>query len=157
MQASRRLWLTLAALGVLLALDLAAFAIAAPHVGAWLGGGGASALVRAGATAARSWRGAGEQGVMLAQRRIMLHRELRALQIDHALLPVAPMVAEQPACPACPACPKSSCSGMQDADSDPDANPNPDPAVNTSCPSMCGAETGTASLWIPLTRLHSTI
>jgi hypothetical protein len=68
MKASTRRWLSLSALG-LLALDLGAFAIAAPRARGWLESARSSTLLRAGVTAVRDlerWSTGGAQDAGLA-------------------------------------------------------------------------------------------
>jgi hypothetical protein len=72
MKASTRRWVTLSALG-LLALDLGAFAIAAPRARGWIESARSSGLARAGATAVRDLERLGSRGVEDAGFALLTH------------------------------------------------------------------------------------
>ena len=132
MKASTRRWVSLSALG-LLALDLGAFAIAAPRAKGWLEGARASRLARAGAAALRDLERVGSRGAEDAGLALLTHFTrrsgrayaliLRATPSTPASLPVRslaplaplevlepiPFEASVPAVPEVPSCPLSTC------------------------------------------------
>ena len=101
MKASTRRWMSLSALG-LLALDLGAFAVAAPHARGWFERVQTSGVLRTGALAVRNLERAGTRGAEQAGFALLTHftrRSGRAYAFILGATPPAMTGAQAPSCP----------------------------------------------------------
>ena len=199
----RRLWMTIGALGALLALDATVIGVAAPRAVAWMESGEGAALTRAGAAAVRSLRSleprdAARATAVLVARLAGHRRSMDAAMAAHGRCtgtcmrlkkanvsvdvivpdaveavatptvielvdapeapptcsaPAAPAAPEAPAAPSAPAAPATFAAPVTPA------APAICPAT-PACPRECtgvASDAHTASVWIALTRLRSTI